>query len=197
MAIESPCPALRSSQRMHTRGPEGFVLTGQRLQLVPVRPAHLKAFSQGAATLSSVLDVEVPDGWPCFPQAFSGAHFDGHPSAEPPFEHYFFMLRNERVLVGNGGFKGAPDEYGGVEIGYEVAPRFRQKGFASEAAALLVGLAWHDERVTSVRAHTLAINPASQRVLRRVGMSPVAWDDDPALGVVVRWEIRGPCGASH
>jgi GNAT acetyltransferase-like protein len=72
---------------------------------------------------------------PQFSEAFSLSG-DGSGQADPMSGHwqgYFFIEAKERLLVGNGGFKGGPDQSGLVEIGYEIAPSYWNRGFATEA----------------------------------------------------------------
>jgi RimJ/RimL family protein N-acetyltransferase len=66
-----------------------------------------------------------------------------------------FIQKNE-VLVGNGGFTGSPDESGTVEIGYEIASEYWNRGFATEVAQGMIDYAFAHEDVKAVIAHTLA-----------------------------------------
>src|SRR4028119_1412411 len=114
-------------------------------------------------------------------------------SERPPtdWRDYFFVHPRGRALVGNGGFTGDPDDSGVVEIGYEIAPEHRNRGFATEAARAMIGYAFAhaDARVEAVVAHTLAETNASNVVLRKAGMSFVAEVDDPEVGKAWRWRI--------
>src|SRR5919205_798865 len=136
------------------------------LRLIAVEPFHVEALSQ-----------------------------DGDPrlSERPPtnWRDYFFVHPRRRALVGNGGFTGDPDDSGVVEIGYEIAPEHRNRGFATEAARAMIDYAFAhaDARVAAVVAHTLAETNASNAVLRKAGMSFVAEVDDPEVGKAWRWRI--------
>ncbi len=168
----------------------GRVLTSERLELRPVSTADLEAFQRGMAALAEHLGVSVPEGWPTFPEAFSfGAN--GHVGDAPlRYPALFFIDRAAGTLVGNGGFTGPPDREGNVELGYEIAPAFRNRGFASEAVGAMVAHAFSDEVVSAVVAHTLAEENASVRVLRKVGLRRVGEFPDAEVGTVWRWEIR-------
>ena len=58
------------------------------------------------------------------------------------------ILRDERLLVGFGGYKGLPRD-GLVEIGYQIAPAWRGRGLATAMARGLVTHAWRTPRVTA------------------------------------------------
>ena len=159
-----------------------MIITTPNLQLVPVQRDHAEAVLSDRAALAGLLGgIRVPDGWPQFPQAFAA------PRARD-LGGYFFIDSRAGALVGNGGYKGPPDAGGGVEIGYEIAPAFRNRGFASEAARALIAHAFARRDVRVVRAHTLGEANASNRVLRKVGMTFAA--ETPAR--LWRFEVRRP-----
>jgi RimJ/RimL family protein N-acetyltransferase len=96
---------------------------------------------------------------------------------------------SDRVLIGAGGFHGPPDANGVVEIGYAILPEHQRLGFASEAAAGLVAWALARRPVTAVRGRTLVDGTASQRVLRKLGFSPIP-DDQPEIRAFLRRRSR-------
>jgi len=53
-------------------------------------------------------------------------------------------------------------------MGYAIAPRYRRRGFATEAAAVV--LDWADGHGVDVYASIRPPNPASARVLEKIGM---------------------------
>ncbi len=169
-------------------------ITTDSLRLIAVEPFHVEALSHDKRELAEILGVAVPEGWPQFPEAFAPPE-DGGPrrSERPPtdWRDYFFVHPRGRSLVGNGGFTSDPDDSHVVEIGYEIAPEHRNRGFATEAARDMIGYAFAhaDARVEAVVAHTLAETNASDTVLRKAGMSFVAEVDDPEVGKAWRWRI--------
>lgn len=72
-------------------------------------------------------------------------------------------------LLGTGGFKGAPDAAGEVEIGYSMLVSYREQGLATEAVDALMGWAYEDPRVKRILAHTRDDRDASHRVLEKAG----------------------------
>ncbi|MCA9874825.1 MAG: GNAT family N-acetyltransferase [Anaerolineales bacterium] len=168
------------------------MLVTKRLELHEVRLEHKAAFHQGAEALSQLLGVAVPPEWPEFPEAFTLPANDVvavGDTGSNRWPGYLFIDRSKRALVGNGGYAGEPDGTGEVEVGYEVAPDYRNLGYASEAVRALVDHALKVPEVTAVIAHTLAVENASVRVLRKVGFQwageLVSEDADP----IWRWQI--------
>lgn len=170
---------------------KGGTMRTENLRLIAVEQVHVGALTRGKRELAEILGVTMPDGWPHFPEAFSRPAGGPRRSERRPTEWpgYFFVHPRERALVGNGGFAGAPDDSGAVEIGYEIAPEYRNRGFATEAARAMIDHAFAHEDVVAVVAHTLAGTNASGSVLRKAGMSFVAETDDPEVGKTWRWRI--------
>jgi len=161
------------------------------LQLFPFERVHVEALLRSKSELAALLQVTVPDGWPHFPEAFSLSAHESHESnlLEADWHGYFFLHRKDRVLVGNGAFKGPPDDSGTIEIGYEIASEYWNRGLAIEAAQGLIDYAFSHVEVRAVIAHTLAQINASNRVLQKVGMKFIAEVDDPEEGKIWRWQI--------
>ena len=101
------------------------------------------------------------------------------------------MSADHQSIVGSGGFAGPPVD-GEVEIGYEIAPEFRNQGFATSAVQALLGKAFSAESVQFVVAHTLAERNASNGVLTKLGMTFVAELANEEVGKVWRWRIQRP-----
>jgi ribosomal-protein-alanine N-acetyltransferase len=162
-----------------------------RLTLIPCELAHLEAFSQGRDSLARLVGAEVRESFPVFPESIN--YWETRLREDTSLSgwlNWFFMERDGRVLVGDGGFKGPPDAAGIVEIGYAIIPEFRRKGYATEAARGLTTWAFGHPEVTAVAAETLTDGFDSIDVLTRVGMRQVGTSHDPDEGEVLRWMVR-------
>lgn len=162
------------------------------LQLLPVERIHIEAFLSNKSELSKLLKVTVPDSWPHFPQAFSLPADESEQAIVSPnnWQGYFFIHPQESVLVGNGGFKGQPNDLGFVEIGYEIATEYWNRGLATEAVQGLIDYAFAREEVRAVNAHTLGQTNASNRVLQKVGMRFISEVAHSQLGTIWLWQIE-------
>jgi ribosomal-protein-alanine N-acetyltransferase len=97
----------------------------------------------------------------------------GHMRRRPHHAHWrcqwVAVLKEERRIIGNLAFKGAPDQADEVEIGYGFDPFYHNRGLATEAVEVMVSWALRQESVTGVIAETANTNVASMRVLQKVG----------------------------
>ena len=81
------------------------------------------------------------------------------------------LVRDDEI-VGNAGFKGAPDEEGEIELGYRVLTAHRRQGLAVAGAQLLLARAEQEPTVTRVLATIDPDNAASIGVITKVGFTP-------------------------
>ncbi len=94
------------------------------------------------------------------------------------------------MLIGSGGYKGKADDAGVVEIGYGIAPAYRNRGLATEAAQGLVDYAFSQPHIKYVDAHTLAeVNP-STKVLEKIGLKNIESLTDPDEGEIWHWRLE-------
>ncbi|WP_067499864.1 GNAT family N-acetyltransferase [Actinoplanes sp. TFC3] len=93
-------------------------------------------------------------------------------------------------VVGHGGFHGAPDADGRVEVGYSVDPAYRRRGHAKAMLAELIARAEGDPRVRLVRASISPANAASLATIAGFGFEQAGqqWDDEDGLEIL--YELR-------
>lgn len=144
--------------------------------------------------LASLLQVSLAADWLGFPDAravmlSSDEYLKAHPSALGWWTYLFVHLADKR-LVGIGGFKGEADGEGRVELGYSLAPSYRRRGLATEAARGMLAYAFSHPHVKRVEARTLPAQNASTHVLEKIGMSFIETLHDPDDGYVWSWGIR-------
>ena len=164
-----------------------------RLQLIPCDLPHFEAIVSDEQQLESLLQVNLADEWLGFPAAReamrpSYEHLKSHPEILGWWT-YLFVHKPDRTLIGLGGFKGLVNDEGMVELGYEIAPAYRHRGLATEAARGMLDYAFEHPEVKRVDAHTLPEKNASTGVLEKVGMKFVESVEDPQDGEVWRWSV--------
>jgi RimJ/RimL family protein N-acetyltransferase len=169
-----------------------------RVQLIPYTPEQLLALIDDVSVFEEKMGLTAAKGLRDFiiSDEVSPAWIERlRASSEPdPWTHGFAVVdRKSRLVVGNVGYKGPPDEQGMVEIAYGIVPDYEGRGYATEAAALLVRFASENSGVRLIRAHTLPTRNASTRVLTKNGFEYIGEVVDPDDGLVWRWE-RGKEG---
>ena len=159
--------------------------------------ALLDAAIDGPEALSRALrGYEVAEDWEGFPEALPVVRAA---VAEDPdsvrWGTRLFILDEERVLAGWGGFKGPPVE-GVVELGYAVAPALRGRGIAGAAVREMLREAFSAEEVETVTAHTLPEAGPSTRVLENTGFLHDGEITDEEDGRMWRWRHDRPLTGS-
>ncbi len=81
------------------------------------------------------------------------------------FESWMVIHKNTNILMGDIGFKGAPNEYGEVDLGYGIVQTETKKGYAKEAALGLIEWAFKQAGVKAITANCSEDNFASQKIL--------------------------------
>ena len=165
-----------------------------RLTLTPCTKEILAALFEGHKALAAVLQVNIPDAWTEFGEPMF--RFTYNRLTEAPDEinwmAYLPIYKPDNMLAGSCGYTGKPDANGVVEIGYEIAPHYRNIGLATELAKALIANAFNYNEVTMVQAHTLAEENASGKVLQRCGMLRNGEVMHPEDGLLWRWELKKP-----
>ena len=159
-----------------------------QVRLVAATVPLLRALNEDRARFGELIGSPVPDGWPEFPEAvtFTLEHLQNSPESDSSWSMQFFLDQGTGRLLGSGGYAAPPHDRT-VEIGYEVAPEFRGRGFGAAAARALVERAVASGEVDHVVAHTLPGPNPSTGVLVSLGFEHVADQDDPEVGVVWEW----------
>lgn len=176
------------------------MITTARLELHIATGSLLQADLDGPAALAGALNVMVPTGWP--PDLYDDdairhilAAVRAAPTGVPWGLRYLILVPPSvprATLVGTAGFKGPPDEDGGVELGYGVVTEFQRRGIATEAVRGLVQFAFGHPEVSEVVGQTLQHLTPSIGVLERAGFRFAGEGSDPYAPegeVVVRYVL--------
>lgn len=169
----------------------------------PLDTAHLTLLNCDIPTLEAViagdraihehLDVFVPEVWSTFGKTSFQYALDRIKEfpEQAKWWTYLFVLKELNTLIGSGGYKGPP-RGGIVEIGYEVAPDYRNQGYATEVVKALAKMAFEHPQVRAVSAQTLGKVNASTRVLEKSGFQKVNTLQDELIGEIWCWNLERP-----
>lgn len=163
-----------------------------RLKLLNCDKTITETVLRGDSELSELLGIEIAPQWSAFGEPafkFTLQMIEQNPD-DAGWLTYLIILKEKNILIGGCGYKGAPDTDGMVEIGYEIATDYRNQGYATETAGILIQNAFNFSQVKVVRAHTHAFKNESVSVLKKNGMQFCGEFEDPEDGLIFRWEIK-------
>jgi [ribosomal protein S5]-alanine N-acetyltransferase len=169
-----------------------LMIVTARLKLVPATVAHVRAEIGDRVEFAKLIQAEVPENWP--PESAADAlplflkWLEAAGDQVGWFGWYALAQAdgaNAPMLVGSCGFLGPPRD-GEVKVGYSVLPRFQRRGLATEMVGGLVRWALQQPGVNRIVAETEWENPASVRVLMKLGFVAVG---SSANGQGARFEL--------
>jgi [ribosomal protein S5]-alanine N-acetyltransferase len=82
------------------------------------------------------------------------------------------QLKREGTLAGAAGLRDIDTEHSLAELGFWVAVERWGQGYATEAARAVIGFGFEQLGLNRIYAHHMVRNPASGRVLAKLGMKP-------------------------
>lgn len=164
----------------------------RRVKLINCTEDILKLLLQGDTYLANSLNLNIPKEWNESGNEIFQYSLD-QLEEEPNSEKWLSYLPVEietRTLLGSCGYKGLPNTNGIVEIGYEVAKDYRNKGFATEFVEILVNNAFEYYEVIEIQAHTLAQENASVQVLKKCRFQFVKEQKDKDDVLNWKWRLK-------
>jgi ribosomal-protein-alanine N-acetyltransferase len=162
-------------------------LETRRLTLIPFSLEMKKVVTNDKAKLAKIIGVRVPEHWPG-PDLTEALPFFLEEMEKNPAGSIWdgiIIHRADKVIIGDMGFIGGPDEAGVVEIGYSIIPEYRNLGYATEMAQALIRWAFQQQEIKVVIANCLYDNIGSIKVLEKVGMRPLQPE-----GYLLKWQLR-------
>jgi ribosomal-protein-alanine N-acetyltransferase len=114
------------------------------------------------------------------------------PAAQPWLLRVIALRGSPKRMVGFVGFHGPPDGAGRVEIGYEVLPEHRRRGYALEATRGMLEWA-RGQGARRFAASVSAENHASQGLITKLGFRPAGSQWNELDGTELIFEL--PAGA--
>jgi len=167
------------------------IIQSGRLDLVPLTPAFLRAvLARDLPEAARIIGLSLPDGLldASDVMAMRLRQLEADPSLQPWLLRAM-ALRDRPVMIGHIGFHTAPGpEYlrdlapGAAELGFEVYPPFRRKGYAREASEALMRWA----RTQGTSRFVMSIRPdnaPSQALAAGLGFERIGSHVDEVDGV--------------
>jgi ribosomal-protein-alanine N-acetyltransferase len=142
-----------------------LTITTERLSLRPYRLSdapRLRELVNDVAIARMLKRVPHP-----YPQGEAERWIGTHAALRAQDRGYIFAIESAGALAGTVSIEAHPN--GEFELGYWLAVKHWGKGFATEAVHRVLAFAFDELALPYVRASHLADNPASGRVLGKVG----------------------------
>lgn len=155
-----------------------------RLDLVPMSLALMEALLGGdRESAQRMAGYRIPADWPEGMESvlrFRIAIARERPETLPLLLRAMVLRADSEVVVGRLGFHGPADEDGMLEVGYEVFPAYRRRGYAREAVVALFRWAQRDPAVRRFRASVSPANQPSRLLVTGLGFVEVGsqWDEE-------------------
>jgi len=150
-------------------------VTTERLNIVPLSYEQLKEYCD-CRMGSIVSDKDVAFVYEYHLNPMLKTEIENH-----IYYTFWIATKDDGEIVGEGGFKGVPNEFAEVELGYFVSGDHRNVGYATEMVRYLVGWALRQDEVKYVVAGVDAQNKASERVLIKNGFH--FWGEKQGMNV--------------
>ena len=110
------------------------------------------------------------DAEPLTEMAGADEIIDMYLQPEPRGHHRWILERKEDGgRIGTCGFHCWDREAGSVELGYDLAAPYWRMGYMSEALPAVIGFARREMRVRIIHAHVSVDNPASYKLMEKLG----------------------------
>jgi RimJ/RimL family protein N-acetyltransferase len=159
-------------------------VVSDHLSLVPLSLDLMRALQRGdRESAQQMAAYRLPEDWPEGMESvlrFRIALAQAQPDSLPLLLRAMVLRADPEVVVGRIGFHGPADDTGMLEIGYEVFPAYRRRGYAREAVVAMFGWAQRDPAVLRFRASVSPENEPSRNLVTGLGFVEVGtqWDEE-------------------
>ncbi|MCD8260849.1 MAG: GNAT family N-acetyltransferase [Bacteroides sp.] len=153
------------------------ILETDRLRILALFPERFSLLCEDYLRFEEVMGLH-PSGYPVFwtediRQVMSQLCEQAREHSDNYYwyTNWLIVLKEENRVIGSACFKGEPDEQGEVEIGYGMYSGYQNRGYMTEAVAVLCQWALAREQVTAVLAAIDPENVPSCKVLEKSGFT--------------------------
>ncbi|MEY8351192.1 GNAT family N-acetyltransferase [Bacillus cereus] len=147
----------------------------KRLKMIPFTLDLVEATIKGREELQKIIPYKISLEWP-MPDYKDILPWIAEGLRQNPEQSKWSGLiihKDDNVIIGDMGCKGAPDSTGKVEIGYSIVSHYQGNGYATEMTRAFVEWLKQNKEVEMIKADCLTSNIASSRVLEKTGFTCV------------------------
>ena len=150
----------------------------ERLRIVPMTYDFVKKLLDNDVSAYEVLGAIKTETWPEKADIWDILPMMADDLKAHPVNGFsgawLFINKTDNAVVGDGGFKGLPDENGIIDFGYGIVETQRQKGFGFEAVFALCRWGLAQPNVKGLSADCLENNIPSIKILKKLGLKEIA-----------------------
>lgn len=153
----------------------------KRLKLIPMTYSFISKVLDDEKTAYEEFGIKSHDEWPSndIKEILPFLLKSLSPTSDPDgFGAWLFIDKMDDSIIGDGGFKGAPNDKGSIDIGYNIVKSKRRKGYAFEAVSALIKWGLSHPDVQQITADCLIENTPSINLLKKLGMMEASKDDE-------------------
>ena len=169
-----------------------MALETKHIRLIPSNISLLHHALIGNKQFEKIIEAKVPKNWTGFglEPLKESLHKLQKNIEEFVWLTYFPIHKQDNLLIGSCCYKGKPLLNSAVEIGYEIIPEYRNKGYTTEIVEKLITNAFMYNFVLTVNAHTVPEENASTKILHKLGFSKIVEINDPVDSLIWKWELK-------
>lgn len=101
------------------------------------------------------------------------------------FESWMIIKNDTFEIIGDAGFKGYQFENNSIDLGYGIIKEERRKGYAEEAATILINWAFSTKLVKEITARCALENLSSINLLRKLSFIETKVDQE-----MMHWSLQ-------
>lgn len=152
-----------------------------RLVLIPITLEITKSLINGSSKEIEKLGIKCDKEWPTedtldiLPIINNSLEKNKMPSG---FETWMIVDKANKIVIGDIGFHGSPNEKGEVEVGFGLVEHERGKGFGSESLNAIMDWLNFQESVKVIKAECLINNKPSAQILEKAGLKEINRDNE-------------------
>ncbi len=153
---------------------KGDFIETERLRIVPMTYDFVLKIMNGDSSAYELLGAIKTESWPEKADIRNILHMISNSLKDKDtpdgFDAWLFIDKKDSSIVGDGGFKGVPNENGLIDIGYAIIEAKRKQGFGFEAVSALFRWGMAQPLVKGITADCLEDNLPSTRILSKLGL---------------------------
>jgi len=157
----------------------------ENLKLIACTGMHLQGMQRSQGNVSSMMDADTVEGWLASTESVEQAMaLLAASSQNLRWGMHIVLHKADNKIIGTCGYNGMADDDGVVDIGYALAPSYRNQGIEREITKGLMDNAFEWAVVEKIDAYTLARSRESGKIFEQLGFTMLKKEDG-----LIQWRL--------